>query len=45
MSFAGTPPTTVIGATSVRTTDPAATTAPVPILTACRMIAPHPIHT
>ena len=40
--FAGTPPTTVNGATSAVTTAPAATTAPRPIVTPGNTIAPAP---
>jgi lysophospholipase L1-like esterase len=43
--FAGTPATTVIGATSFVTTDPTATTAPRPTVTPGRMVARDPIHT
>ena len=45
MTLAGTPPTTVRGATSFVTTAPAATTAPSPMVTPGSMEAWSPIHT
>ena len=44
MIFAGMPPTTVNGGTSLVTTAPAAMTAPSPICTPCNIIALGPIH-
>lgn len=43
MGFAGTPPTIVFSATSFVTTEPAAMTAPVPIVTPYRIIEFPPI--
>ena len=45
MSFAGTPPTTMLGGTSFVTTAPAATIAPSPMVTPGVMVALAPIHT
>ena len=45
ISFAGTPPTTVLASTSFVTTAPAATTAPSPMVTPGRTVALAPIHT
>ena len=42
---AGTPPTIVRGSTSCVTTAPAATTAPSPMVTPCRIVAFDPIQT
>ena len=43
INFAGLPPTMVLGATSLVTTAPAATTALSPIVTPGKMMAPTPI--
>ena len=45
MALAGTPPTSVLGGTSLVTTDPAATTALSPIETPGRMLQQRPIQT
>jgi len=45
MNRAGTPPTTVLAATSFVTTAPAATTALSPMVTPCSMVAFEPTHT